>query len=343
MIGQKLGGYEIKSQIGEGGMAITYRAYQASMERDVTIKVIHPDLISDSAFIARFEREVKIIARLEHPRILPVYDYGRQGDVVFLVMRYIEGGTLTTLARSRSLALAEINRLIGQVAAALDHAHDKNVVHLDLKPSNILLDLNGEAYLSDFGIARRLEDQPSSASSKKERVFGTPHYMSPEQCTGRDLDSRADVYSLGVMLYELLVGVLPFEGDTREVMRKQVNDSITLPDDLPPQLRAVLSKALAKKRDDRFDSAGALAEAVTAATLNVVIPAGTSRTSSAVTHLTAPRTLASSPVEKKDEPPKPRLDASWRCRNCGASYAGLTMDDRCPSCGSHKPLQVPKL
>src|SRR5579859_6499172 len=202
LIGQRLGQYEILSLVGKGGMAMVYRARQASIERDVAIKVMKPDLADAEDFVRRFQREAKAIASLSHPFILKVFDYGQQGDLVYLVMELLRGGSLSDLIRQQSLSPDAASRILEQVASALDYAHERGIIHRDLKPHNVLLDEKGNAHLTDFGIAKILGTNVTVTQSGL--VMGTPAYMSPEQWQGKPLDARVDIYALGVMLYEML-------------------------------------------------------------------------------------------------------------------------------------------
>lgn len=213
LISQTLGNYEIVSKLGKGGMATVYRARQVTMQRDVAIKVMSADLSADPEFVARFEREAHVIARLEHPRILPVHDFGHEGELFYLVMRLVEGESLYYRLKRGPLPLKTAARFVGQIGEALDYAHAEGVIHRDLKPNNILIDQWDNLYLMDFGLAKMLASAQSLTQSGT--VLGTPAYMAPEQAemSGLDVDTRADVYSLGVLLYELLTGAPPFSAD----------------------------------------------------------------------------------------------------------------------------------
>ncbi|MEW6577738.1 MAG: protein kinase [Chloroflexota bacterium] len=264
LISQTLGNYEIVSKLGKGGMATVYRARQVTMQRDVAIKVMSADLAADPEFVARFEREAHVIARLEHPRILPVHDFGHEGELFYLVMRLIEGESLYYRLKRGPLPLKTAARLIGQIGEALDYAHAEGVIHRDLKPNNILIDQWDNLYLMDFGLAKMMASAQSLTQSGT--VLGTPAYMAPEQWRGEPVDARTDVYALGIILYEMVAGRTPFESDTPfTLMYKHINDAPpplrdALPD-LPEQVEAVILKALAKNPDDRYQSAGDMARA----------------------------------------------------------------------------------
>lgn len=199
-----IGRYQIKHELRRGGMATVYRAYDPRFGRDVAIKVLPPEFLHDPDFRARFEREAHIIAALEHPGIVPVYDFGEEAGLPYLVMRYMVGGSLADRLARVPLAPLETARILAAIAPALDMAHARGVIHRDLKPGNILLDEHDNPYIADFGIAKLVE---GSAAFTSSGIMGTPTYMSPEQAQGNvALDGRSDVYALGAMLYELLAG-----------------------------------------------------------------------------------------------------------------------------------------
>ncbi|MBZ0308142.1 MAG: serine/threonine protein kinase, partial [Anaerolineae bacterium] len=210
--GKTLGQYQIKERIGKGGMAVVYRAYQASMKRDVAIKVMATELGRDPDFVERFKREAELFAVLQHPHILPVIDFGHHGDAVFIVMRLVEGGSLDEWIKRSKIDLPLAARMLEQIGSALSFAHDKGIVHRDLKPNNVLLDTQGNTYLTDFGIAKMLAGTTKLTATNA--VLGTPAYMAPEQWRGDTIDARTDLYSLGIMAYEMVTGRLPFEADT---------------------------------------------------------------------------------------------------------------------------------
>lgn len=236
--GQTLGPYTLLNRIGMGGMASVYRAYQANMDRYVAIKVLPREFAEDPGFVGRFQQEARIIAKLEHRHILPVYDYGEDAGITYLVMRFVDGGTLKDLVRGVGIDPQDALRLVAQVADALDQAHRQGVVHRDVKPSNVLLDRDGDAYLTDFGIARLAESVSQFTGSGQ--LIGTPFYMSPEQCRGNPADPRSDIYSLGIMLYELVTGRLPFEAETPiAVVLMHIQDPLPPP---PAPLMRVFQK-----------------------------------------------------------------------------------------------------
>ncbi len=271
LIGRKLGQYEITALLGEGGMARVYRAHQSNVKRDVAIKVIESRLAHNPDFIKRFEREAQMIAALNHPHILKLFDFGQQNDLLYLVMELQPGGSLQQLIRARrGLTPDTAARFLDQIAGALDYAHQHSVIHRDLKPQNVLLDESGNAILTDFGIARLVGEGAVTALTGTGMALGTPAYMPPEQWYGRNIDSRSDEYALGVMAFEMLTGQLPFDGDTPPaLMQQHINEPPrslrTIRPELPQSLERVILKALAKAPDDRFQSAGELATAVRAA------------------------------------------------------------------------------
>src|SRR5438552_3498134 len=269
LVGRRLGQYEILNMLGKGGMAVVYRARQASMDRDVAVKVIGGDLAENPDFVARFEREGKLIARLKHPHILPVYDFGRDEDLLFLVMELVEGGSLDQKLRNSAMPAPQAALMFAQIASALNYAHDQGIIHRDLKPNNILLDQSNNPYLTDFGIAKMMQDNTARLTATGV-AMGTPSYMAPEQWRGENVDARTDIYALGIMLYEMLTGDLPFKGDTPYALMYKHFDAAapsprTLHPELPDSVGEVINKALAKKQDDRYASASLMAQDLTAA------------------------------------------------------------------------------
>ncbi|MCC6300138.1 MAG: serine/threonine protein kinase [Anaerolineales bacterium] len=257
--GQMLGAYRIISQIGQGGMATVYKAYQPSMDRNVAIKVLPRQLAESPEFAARFQQEARIIARLEHPHILPVFDFGESDGVTYFVMRYLEAGTLKTKMAAGPLSLNEIDRLFTQLAEALNYAHGHGIVHRDLKPANALIDDSGNLFLTDFGIAKLLESA-SPRLTQTDAIMGTPAYISPEQAKAESINQRSDIYSLGIILYEMVTGSVPFVADTPlAVILKHISDPLPPPSvvkkDIPEAIERVILKALAKDPSDRYATA----------------------------------------------------------------------------------------
>ena len=264
-VGRELGEYFVFERIGTGSMAEVYKALQPSMDRLVGIKILAPALSHDAQFVARFRREVQLIASLEHPHILPVIDFGERDGALYLVMRYVGGGTLHDLIAQGPLDPQMTLRYLTEIGAALDYAHARRVVHRDLKPRNVLLDADGNPFLADFGLAK-LMDAGGLTHSGVEMI-GTPHYMSPEQAKGLPVDGRADLYALGVMLYQMLTGRVPYAADsTVGIVMQHLNAPVpavtAMWPELPAGLDAVVSRAMAKDPADRFPSANAMTAAL---------------------------------------------------------------------------------
>lgn len=277
IIGKTIDGrYEIKDILGRGGMAVVYRAYQPNMDREVAIKMILPEQAGEE-FIERFEREVRVVANLEHPHILPVYDFGTYEGQFYLVMRKLDAGDLKDRLRQGALSLEETRKFITQLASALTYAHEAGIVHRDLKPQNVLIDNIGNPYLTDFGIAKNT--QATSEMTATGTIMGTPSYMAPEQWRSQPVDARTDIYALGIITYNMLTGGLPFESDTPfSLMYKHLDEMpapLQLPDNsLSPKLTSVVFRAIAKDPAERYQSAVAFAAALDAAISNPTGEAG---------------------------------------------------------------------
>jgi WD40 repeat protein/serine/threonine protein kinase len=269
LIGRTLRGYEIRGVIGLGGFGTVYRAYQSSVARDVAVKVISPNYANSVRFIQNFEREAKLVARLEHPHIVPIYDFWRDPRGAYIVMRFLAGGSLEDeLRKNGPWSLERTSTMLDQIAAALAEAHRNNVVHQDIKVANVLLDSQGNSYLSDFGIAKELdqletdidEEQILSGDGDGEPpvVHGSPEYMSPEQILRMSVDPRTDIYSLGVVLYEVLTGEKAFVAQNDDsLLRKQLYEKIPLVaqrrPELPPAIDEILQKATSKHPRNRYE------------------------------------------------------------------------------------------
>jgi serine/threonine protein kinase len=259
--------YTIESELGVGGMGAVYLARQKSLNRVVAIKVMNPHIAREAGFSERFTREAQTSARLEHPNIVPIYDYGQEDGYVYLVMRLLNGGSLTEWlsARNQLPSLPDVIRLIRPIASALDYAHNKSVIHRDMKPSNIMFDENNTPYIVDFGIAKLMT--ANTGITGTGMTIGTPNFMPPEQWRGDPITPSADQYALAVIVYNILTGKMPFEGDTPFVlMHKHMNEYPTPPHeyraDLPAHISGVLLRALAKNSQARFASCSAFVTAL---------------------------------------------------------------------------------
>ncbi len=263
---EQFGRYVIKGELGRGGMATVFHAYDPRFERNVAIKVLPREFLHDPQFRVRFEREAKTIALIEHPAIVPVYDFGEEEGQPYIVMRYMSGGSLADRLARGSLPVNEVINMINRLAPALDAAHSKGVVHRDLKPGNILYDQYGNSFLSDFGIARL--HQSSNPTLTGDAILGTPAYMSPEQVQGQnDIDGRSDIYSLGVILYQVLTGNVPYQGDTAaRVMMMHILEPVphitSANNSLPTAFDAVIEKAMAKDPNDRYTNTIEMAHSI---------------------------------------------------------------------------------
>lgn len=268
--GHLLGGrYRIETLLGRGGMSSVFEAFDTHLKRKVAIKLIHPHLTDNPEFIRRFEQEAAAVAQLRHQHIVQVYDFNHEGDTYYMVMEYINGQTLDTRLQTLNqegmhMPLKEALEIVASICRAAEYAHQLRMVHRDIKPANVMLNQRGEAILTDFGIAKILGGESYTATGAS---VGTATYMSPEQVRGSRTDHRSDIYSIGVMLFEILSGQPPFQGDsTFQIMLKHINEPIpdirTLDNELPENLVLVLEKALAKQPANRFQTAVEMAEAV---------------------------------------------------------------------------------
>lgn len=273
-IGESVGAYRIVEQLGQGGMATVFKAYHASLDRYVAIKVLHPAFKEDPTFLARFQREARVVAKLEHINIVPVYDFAEHNGAPYLVMKFIEGETLKARLARAPLTVEETLRVIEAMGAGLDYAHRQGILHRDIKPSNVMLARDGGIYIADFGLARIALAGESTLST--DAMLGTPHYMSPEQAKGvKELDAGTDIYSLGVVLYELTVGRVPYSADTPFAI---IHDHIYTPlpppraanPNVPESIERVLLKALAKERTDRYADVADMVTAYKRATIPFV-------------------------------------------------------------------------
>lgn len=263
---RKFGSYAVSSLIGKGGMGEVWRGKHDALERPVAVKLLPGDSNDESGLRERFEREARTVATLRHPNIVQLYDFGQSDQDYYMVMEYIDGESLSAIIkRSGALPFNKAMQIIRQIAAALDHAHEQGIIHRDVKPSNIMIRHTGEAILMDFGIAK---SNTEGGLTKAGGIVGTIHYMAPEQIMGaKDVDLRADIYSLGVVVFEMLTGQLPFSGDNPGVvlmghLQRPVPDPRTIQPDLPASASAALLIALAKKPEERFARASDFANAL---------------------------------------------------------------------------------
>jgi serine/threonine protein kinase len=270
---EKIGIYEIKSELGRGGMATVYCAYDPRFEREVAVKVLPQELLhADPQFRLRFEREAKIIAQLEHSAVVPVYDVGESEGQPYFVMRYMNGGSLSERIKAGIFTIDEAVQILGAIAPGLDEAHSKGIVHRDIKPSNILFDKRGNPYISDFGIAKLSQAQAGNVTGSA--IIGTPAYMAPEQAQGTEVDGRADIYALGIILFEMLTGKQPYQADTpMAVAIKHITDPVPhirqSNPKLPEGMEMIIQKAMAKNRNDRFATAVEMVDALREVARNI--------------------------------------------------------------------------
>ncbi len=256
--------YEIVQELGRGGMAIVYKAREKQLERDVAIKVLPFSLAFDAEFVERFQREARTAAKLEHPNIIPIYRVGRSGRVIYFVMKFLRGESLSErLEKHGSLPPEDIRRILSQTAQALGYAHRNGIVHRDIKPDNIMFDESGHAIVTDFGIAKAATGTRLTGTGMS---IGTPHYMSPEQARAQSLDGRSDIYSLGVVAYLALAGEVPFDGeDSFAIGYKHIMEELPVPQLRGAEARslfAIISRMMAKSPDERFQNADELVAAL---------------------------------------------------------------------------------
>ncbi|MEA3350523.1 MAG: protein kinase [Chloroflexota bacterium] len=280
LIGHTLGAYQLVDRLGQGGMATVYKAYEPALDRYVAVKVLPQFFARDPNFMQRFRREARAIAQLNHPNIVPIHNYGEEGDITYLVMRYVEGGTLQQ-GRGSVYDPERAVRLIIPVASALAYAHKQGIIHRDIKPGNVLLSGDDWPLLTDFGLAKMMED--ATRLTKTGVGVGTPVYMSPEQGHGAEVDHRTDIYSLGIMLYEMLTGEVPFRAATpMAIIIKHINAPMPMPRKVNPNisetLEGIILKATAKSPDNRFQTAdemiAALEQVISISTEHPKIEAG---------------------------------------------------------------------
>ncbi|HEX6777044.1 MAG TPA: protein kinase, partial [Ktedonobacterales bacterium] len=279
LVGKTLGPYQIQALLGSGGMGQVYRARDPRLDREVAIKVLSATLAQEPGYSVRFQREAKAAAKLNHPNIVPVFDVGEQGGLMYLVMPLIPGGTLREyLAQRGALPLNEAVSIIEQVAGALQQAHERGMIHRDVKPANILMSAEGRALLTDFGIVRVAQSNESATPLTRIGAFvGSPEYAAPEMVTGQSADHRVDIYALGIMLYQMLTGRLPFVGsNAMALLVQRVQQEAPAPRSINPAIspavEAVIMKAMAKTPAARYQSATELVQALKAAAGGQALP-----------------------------------------------------------------------
>ncbi len=305
MTSDSIGRYQLSEEIGRGGMAAVFRAHDPLFKRDVAIKLMTQDLLKDPNLRARFDREAQTIAALEHPAIVPVYDFGEEDGRPFLVMRLMTGKTLSERLEHGPLSIENTSTILTRIGSALDRAHSKGIIHRDLKPTNIMFDDYGDAFLADFGIARLTE---SAVTLTGDSVIGTPAYMSPEQIHGdKSIDGRSDIYALGVICFEMLTGERPYVDKTpAKVMMKHILDPVPnirdVNPDLPHEVESVIAHTMAKDPDERYRSSQELSD-----TLQRLARAGTMVTPAAVVRAGEPDAALVEPEDQRTEikPPGP--------------------------------------
>lgn len=303
MSSKKIGRYEIRSELGRGGMATVYLAYDPVLEREVALKVLPTYFAHEPEFSARFAREAKTVAALEHNAIVSMYDYGEDGEWPYFVMQLMKGGSLKEKIEQGPLSMAEAAKILKRIGSALDRAHSRNLIHRDLKPGNILFNEDGDAYLTDFGIVKIVEG--SDNYTQTGNTLGTPAYMSPEQARGvEEIDGRSDIYALGVILYEMLTGDVPYKSDTTlgQAMMHVMDplpEILSVNPDLPPVIDEIIKKAMAKEKENRYATTGELAETVEA------VANGESREAVAVPESVVAESAAILPILEAEVEPAP--------------------------------------
>jgi serine/threonine protein kinase len=338
-IGHTISGrYKIEALLGQGGMSAVYKGTDPNLRRAVAVKLIHPHLASDPEFVRRFEVEAAAVAQLRHPNIVQVFDFDHDGDVYYMVLEFVEGETLQAHlkalnAAEQRLPLADVVKIMVDLCEAVDYAHQRGMIHRDLKPANVMLNPQGEAILTDFGVAKILGGEQHTATGA---IIGTAMYMSPEQARGAHPDERADIYSLGIMLFEMVAGKCPFEADSAlTVMMMHLNEPV--PDireingTVPEALTAVIEKALEKDPANRYQTASEMAAALRAVDLHA------QPTEAATFVEAAPERTLMEPSEPEAMPAGTLVDPSA----AGAALAGTLVE---PSVSSEAPpVQVPSI
>jgi serine/threonine-protein kinase len=315
-------------------MAAVFKAYDPHFQRDVALKILPREFLHDPTFRTRFAREAQTIAALDHPAIVPVYDFGEEAGQPYLVMRYLPGGSLTDRLKQGPLFFAETVRIITRLAPALDEAHKLGVIHRDLKPDNILFDHRNEPFMTDFGIAKLSEERGSLTTGGL--IIGTPGYMSPEQANGDELDGRSDIYSLGIIIFEMLTGKLPYTANTpigliMQHITQPIPNILEINPDLPPTCESIIAQAIAKEPDKRYATATALATALAEA------PHATQHQTETV--VAQPSKLKTIKLEEKRTSPQPAQDELLVCPQCG--IANTDQARFCANCNARLRIDCP--
>ncbi|MEK7328319.1 MAG: protein kinase, partial [Chloroflexota bacterium] len=312
-IPSKIGRYDIKAELGRGGMATVYRGYDPQVKREVAVKVLPREFLHDPTFRARFTREAETVAGLEHPAIVPLYDFGEDNGQPYFIMRLMPGGSLADRLKDGPLSAEECVRIVARLARALDDAHSRGIIHRDLKPGNILFDNHGDPYISDFGIAKLSQGGGGTLGVTGSGIIGTPAYMSPEQTLGKPVGPQSDVYALGIILYEMLTGHQPYEADTPiAVALMHLSQPLPLPRqfnaDIPEDVEEVVRVALEKETGDRYQTAGELGAAL-AATQPGASLRHASRQGAAFSMPTQPRKPTGKTIVTTPPPTRPNVAA----------------------------------
>ncbi len=339
--GTTVGPYQIIEQLGAGGMATVYKAYHPALDRDVAIKVLHPAFKNDPQFFVRFQREARIVARLEHPNIVPVYDFNEFEGEPYLVMRFVQGQTLKVSMKDAPFDKTTVLRLMEPVCDALAYAHRQGILHRDIKPSNIILADNGHVFLTDFGLARMAELGESTLS--QDMLVGTPQYISPEQAQGQgNIDGRTDIYALGVVLFEMITGRVPYSGDTPfAIIHDHIYKPLPLPStlngDVDETLEKVVLRALAKDPEDRFSTMEEFWQALKKA----LMPSGSAAT--VIKPIPQPKTVVDKPPRKKWSKKKIALLAAGALISLFLCVAVITsqQDENNPQPADNPPAAQP--
>ncbi len=323
LVGKTLGRYRVVARLGRGGMAEVYKAYQPSLDRYVAIKVLHSHLGDDKDFIGRFEREALAVGKLRHSNIVQALDFDHMGETYFMAMEFIDGPALKDELKARKtnhnpFTLQETARIFTALCSAIDYAHARGMVHRDIKPANVMINEEGQIVLTDFGIARIVG---ATQYTQTGALTGTPAYMSPEQGQGQRGDERSDIYSLGVMLYEMVTGTIPYDADTPfAIIMQHVSEPLPIPTkinpDLPESVERVIFKAMSKSPEDRYQTAGEMARALREA---VGIGPGDTLQSTPLIPIASPPK-----IQQADHPTGP-ITAAERAASAAALGAGATV------------------